>query len=313
MKTRAVLCGGGELAGAAEALGLVPSEPAQADIALIDLRSPEALPAAAVLGGSIPRVVVVHDAQAKIAEALGIPAKVLARSCEPAVLGPLIAAALPAGPARATRSVLVTSCRGGVGRSLLVANLARRVATTRATIALDITGTGALGWWLGAACAGWEDLEGLSDELSAEQLAVVATEVTAGLRILGGAPQAPSNALTDRVLRAALELAELVLIDAPTLTEERARQLAGSVGRVIVLTYDDAVSVATLGAANVPPTAWLIASQSSSATIADRDVFRTLPRAEASIAAAASSRGPVEGALGKAYDELAELVLIDSS
>jgi hypothetical protein len=40
-------------------------------------------------------------------------------------------------------------------------------------------------------------------------------------------------------------------------------------------------------------------------------VFRALPRAESVIAAAMSRPGALGGALGKAYDELAEIIAID--
>ncbi len=313
MSIRVALCGGPELASAADVLGLTRVEPARADIALVDLRAAEAIPLASALAAGIPRVVVVSDEQRGLAEALGVPTRSIAPSCEPAVLGPLIAATLPPARRHATRSLLITSVRGGVGRSLLTANLARRLASRRSTVGLDLTGTGALSWWLGATAAGWEDLEGLSAELSAEHLAVVATEVAAGLRIIGGPPRAPSVALGPSVLRAALELAEVVLLDAPVLAEERTRSLVERVDRVLVLSYDDPVSAASLAAAELPDGAWLVASQCTGTTLGGREVFRALPRAESAVAAAASRPGGVGGPLGKAYDELAELIAIDTT
>jgi cellulose biosynthesis protein BcsQ len=208
---------------------------------------------------------------------------------------------------------MVTSVRGGAGRSLLVANLARRLAPFRATLCLDLTADGTLSWWLGATSASWSDLEELTDELTAEHLGVVATEPAAGLRLVGGPPFAPSVQLAQSAFRAALELSEIVLIDAPTLADERTRRLAGSVDRVIVMSYDDPISVAALASADIPESAWLIASQSVATSLGGRDVFRALPRAEGTIAAATSRPNALGGPLGKAYDGLAEIIAIDAT
>jgi len=108
-------------------------------------------------------------------------------------------------------------------------------------------------------------------------------------------------------------LSEIVLLDAPTLADERTRRLTGAVDRVIVMSYDDPISVAALAAADVPDEAWLIASQSVSASLSGRDVFRSLPRAEGAIAAATSRPSALGGAIGKAYDELAEIIAIDAT
>src|SRR5207253_8848024 len=113
---------------------------------------------------------VLGDEQVSLASALGVSDRSVARSCEPAVLGPLIAATLPPARRGSTRSVLVTSARGGAGRSLLVANLARRLAPPRSTPRLDPTGDGTLGWWLGATTGGWSDLEELTGGLTAGHL-----------------------------------------------------------------------------------------------------------------------------------------------
>ena len=313
MKLRVTLYGGSELASAADALGLIPADAATAALALIDLREPGSVAQAAALPAELPRVVIGDEAQIELAGALGMLKRSVARSCEPAELGPLIAATVPAMRRQATRSVLVTSVRGGVGRSLLAANLARRLAPTRSTLALDVTGGGALAWWLGSTAATWADLEGLRDELSAEHLGVVATEAAPGLRVVGGPPSAPSASLARSALRAALELSEIAIVDAPTLADERTRQLLGAVDRVVVLSYDDPVSIAALAASDIPQDAWLVASQSAATSLSGRDVFRTLPRAEGAIAAAASRPSAVGGALGRAYDELAEIVAIDST
>ena len=313
MTVRVTLCGGSELAVAAEVLGLIAVETARADLAVVDLRDSEALSRAATLPPELPRVVVLGDAQVTLASALGVPQRSVARSCEPAVLGPLIAATLPPAKRGSTRSILVTSARGGAGRTLLVANLARRLAPLRSTLCLDLTGDGTLGWWLGVTTANWSDLEDLADELTAEHLGVVATEAAPGLRIVGGPPHGPSVGLAQSAFRAALELSELVLLDGPTLADERTRRLVPSVDRVIVMSYEDPISIAALAAADVPEAAWLVASQSVATSLSGRDVFRALPRAESAISAATSRPGAIGGALGKAYDELADIITIDAA
>jgi Mrp family chromosome partitioning ATPase len=313
LTVRVALYGGAELANAAQVLGLVTVDAVRADLALVDLRDAEALARAATLAPELPRVVVLADEQVALASALGVPSRSVARSCEPAVLGPLITATLPPARRGSTRSILVTSARGGAGRSLLVSNLARRLPLLRTTICLDLTGDGTLSWWLGVTAAGWSDLEDLADELTAEHLGVVATEAGPGLRIVGGPPHAPSLRLAQSAFRAALELSEIVLIDAPILADERARRLVPSVDRVIVVSYDDPISIAALASADVPEAAWLIASQSLASSLAGRDVFRALPRGEGAIAAATSRPSALGGALGKAYDELAEIIAIDAT
>ena len=313
MTVRVALYGGAELATAAGVLGLIAVEPARADLALVDLRDAGGVSQAATLAAELPRVVVLADEQVALAAALGVSSRAISRSCEPAVLGPLIAAALPPAKRSSTRSIMVSSVRGGAGRSLLVANLARRLAPLRATLCLDLTGDGTLSWWLGATTGGWSDLEDLTDELTAEHLGVVATEAAPGLRLVGGPPFAPTVQLAQSAFRAALELSEIVLVDAPTLADERTRRLAASVDRVIVMSYDDPISLAALASADIPETAWLIASQSMATSLGGRDVFRALPRADGAIAAATSRPNALGGALGKAYDGLAEIIAIDAS
>ena len=313
MTVRVALCGGTELANAAAVLGLISVDATRADLAVVDLRDATAISQAATLAPELPRVVVVADGHVELAGALGVPTRRIARSCEPAVLGPLIAATLPSATRRSTNSVMVTSARGGAGRSLLVANLARRLAHMRATLCLDLTGDGTLGWWLGAMGGRWADLEDLTDELTAEHLGVVATDAAPGLRLLGGPPFAPTVRLAESVFRAAVQLSEIVLIDAPTLADERTRRLSTSVDRVIVMSYEDPISVAALAAADIPEGAWLIASQSIATSLAGRDVFRALPRAEGAIAAATSRPVALGGTLGKAYDDLAEIIAIDAA
>lgn len=309
---RAAICGGDDLRSAAVTLGLEPCETGRPDLILVDLRDPASCAAAAALESAIPRVAVAGENERALAAALGYDASSIAASCEPAALGPLVVAALPRAPRRATRVVVITGVRGGVGRTLLVANLARRLATRLSVAAVDATGTGALGWWLQCSPRPWTELEGLTDELSAEHLAVVAVE-SETLRVIGGAPVAPTRALAESTVRAAASLAELVIVDAPLLADERGRALATLADRVLILSYDDPLSLMTIDVSDVPADAWLMASQSRAPRLGERAAFRALPRDEAAIAAALSGRRVAGGALGRAYDELAELIALDAS
>ncbi len=311
MKTRVAVCGA-ELAGAAAALGLDGADGAP-DLVLVDLRDPVAVARAALLPRDIPRVVVADSARRDLALALGIPASGIADSADPAALGPAIAAALPKAARRATRVVLVSGVRGGVGRTLLVVNLALRLARTLSVVALDATGTGGLGWWLRAPARSWSELEGLVAELSPEHLAVVAEEPTPGVRVIGGAPAMPSVALTSAAASAAQELGDVVLVDAPPLADERTRALFARVDRTLVLCYTDPASLAGLDAAALPEDPWLIASQTTARVIGGREVFRALPRDDAAVAAAMTKRARAGGALGRAFDELAELLADDAT
>jgi hypothetical protein len=309
---RAAICGGDDLRAAAATLGLEPCEAGRPDLVLVDLRDASACAVAAAFESSVPRVVVAGETERALAAALGFDASSIAATCEPAALGPLIVAALPRTARRATRIVVVTGMRGGVGRTLLVANLARRLASRLPVAVVDVTGTGALGWWLQCAPRTWAELEGLTDELTAEHLAVIAEE-SVGLRVIGGAPVAPTRALAESTVRAAASLAELILVDAPVLADERGRALAALAERVLVLSYDDPLSLAMLDASDDLSDAWLIASQSRAARIGERVAFRALPRDEDAVGAALSGRRATGGALGRAYDELAELLALDAS
>ena len=309
---RAAICGGDDLRRAAATLGLEPCETGRPDLILVDLRDPMSCAAAAALDSAIPRVAVAGENERALAAALGYDASSIAATCEPAALGPLVVAALPRAPRRATRVVVVTGVRGGLGRTLLVANLARRLTARFSVAAVDATGTGALGWWLQCSPRPWTELEGLTDELTAEHLAVVAVE-SATLRVIGGAPIAPTRALAESTVRAAASLAELVLVDAPVLADERGRSLAAVADRLLVLSYDDPLSLVTIDASDVPADAWLMASQSRAPRLGERTAFRALPRDEAAVAAALSGRRAAGGALGRAYDELTELIALDAS
>jgi len=75
-----------------------------------------------------------------------------------------------------------------------------------------------------------------------------------------------------------------------------------------VLSYADAASTAALATAELPSSAWLIGSQAPIS-----GAFRVLPRDERSIGDALERRGRASGPLGRAYDELAELLAIDAS
>jgi len=309
---RAAICGGDDLRAAAAALGLDPCDAGRPELVLVDLRDSAACALAAAIESGIPRVAVAGESERALAAALGYDASSIAATCEPAALGPLVVAALPRTPRRATRLVVITGARGGVGRSLLAANLARRLASRLTVVAIDATGTGALGWWLECAPRPWTELEGLTDELTAEHLAIVATE-SAGVRVIGGAPVGPTRALAESTVRAAASLAELVLVDAPLLADDRGRALAAVADRVLLPSYDDPLSVATLDASEIPSGAWFVASQSRAMRIGDRAAFRALPRDEAAVGAALSGRRAVGGTLGRAYDELADLVALDAS
>lgn len=312
MSPRAAICGGIDLRAAAAALGLEACDAGRPDLVLVDLRDAAACAAAGALDSGIPRVAVAGETERALAAALGYDASSIAATCEPAALGPLVVAALPRRPRRATRVIVVTGARGGVGRTLLSANLARRLGSRVRVAAIDATGTGALGWCLQCVPRAWAELEGLADELTGEHLAVVAAD-GGGPSVIGGAPLAPTRALAESTVRAATSLAELVLVDAPLLADDRARALAALADRVLVLSYDDPLSIANLDASEPPGDAWLIASQARAARIGDRAAFRALPRDEAAVSAALSGRRAAGGALGRAYDELAELIALDAS
>lgn len=305
--TRATVCGA-SLSIAAAALGLeaVDERP---DLVLVDLSDPVAVARAAEIGAEIPRVAVADPTQHALLRAAGASVA-LARSSEPAVLGPLISSAVPARPRPATRLLVVTSIGGGVGRTLLVANLAARLAARSSVLVVDATGSGAASWWLRLAAAPWSDLEGLVDELTVEHLAIVAAERDR-LRVVGGAAAMPSLPLLLASARAAVSLADLVIVDAPALPDERAIALREIADRCIVLARDDPASAPALGEV-VDERIWLLASRSREPVLHGHQTLRAIPDDPPAVTAA--SRGPdaVGGALGRAYDDLAELVAIDS-
>ena len=305
--TRVAICGGDELRAACEVLGLEPATSAPR-LVLVDLRVPGAAVAAASFAADIPRILVATSEQATWLRSLGGDLTSIASSADAAAIGPLVARCLPQPVRQRTRIVTVSAARGGAGRTLCAANLARRLAEHGTVLALDATGSGALGWWLGVEARPWSELETLAGELRAEHLELVATPVTPRLSVLGGPPLVPSPAMLGMTIAAARELADLVIVDAPVLADERARVAVARSDRVLVLGYADPASHAALVAADVPASSWLIGAQGPI-----EGAFRDLPRDEGPIADALSERGAVGGALGRAYDDLAEILAIDAA
>jgi Mrp family chromosome partitioning ATPase len=308
--TAVAICGGAELHSACDVLGLEPAT-SQPGLVLVDLRLEDAVASAAAFAADIPRIVIGTPEQIALLAALGGDRLLAATSADAAVIGPLVAQALPQAMPERTRVVTLTAARGGTGRTLCAANLARRLAGDRAVVAIDGTGTGALGWWLGVDPRPWSELEALAGELRAEHVELVAASAAPRLSVVGGAPALPSADVLGLTIAAARERADLVLIDAPLLQDERARVAAARSDRVLVLSYADAPSRAALASADVPAGAWIIGSQCQAGPI--EDAFRVLPRDEGAIADALGTRGRVGGALGRTYDELAELLAIDAT
>ena len=308
--TAVAICGGAELRAACDVLGLDPAT-ARPRLVLVDLRVEGAAASAAAFAADIPRIVIGTPEQTTLLAALGGDRLLVATSADAAAVGPLVARAFPAAVPERTRVVTLTAARGGTGRTLCAANLARRLAGDRAVVAIDGTGTGALGWWLGVDPRPWSELEALAGELRAEHVELVAALAAPRLSIVGGAPALPSADVLAMTIAAARERADLVLIDAPPLPDERARVAATRSDRVLVLSYADPPSRAALASADVPAGAWIIGSQCEADQI--DDAFRVLPRDEGAIADALGARERVGGALGRAYDELAELLAIDAT
>ena len=308
---RVAVFGGDELRASVRALGFDPVTDG-AVVALVDTRSDDALREAAALPPGIARVGLVAESERPLLAALGIDASRLVQSAEPAVLGPVLTALIPSEPRPATRVVVVTGVRGGVGRTLLAANLAHRICAKLPVCVIDATGSGAVSWWLGCAPRPWAELEGLAEELSPDHLAVLAENPRTGIHVLGAAPHAPSAAILSATVRAATSLDDLVIVDAPTIGDHLARAMRVFAPRVLVLAYDDPWSAPAL-AADLWDDAWLLASQSRASSIGTRSVFRALPRDESAVAAALGSRAAIRGALGKAYDDLAELLVLDAT
>ncbi len=305
--TQVAICGGDELRSACEILGLEPATGVPR-LVIVDLRAPGAATEASTFAADIPRIVVATAEQAASLAALGAERIAVAPSADAAILGPLVARSLPVATRDRTRVVTVTAARGGTGRTLCAASLARHLAADRTVLAIDATGTGALGWWLGVAPRSWSELEALTGELRDEHVELVATTVSPRLSLVGGPPAIPSASVLELTIAAARTLADVVLVDAPLLSDERARLAAARSDRVLVFSYPDPASLAALAEAELPDSAWLLGSQGALV-----DAFRVLPRDEPAVAAALSRRGPMGGALGRAYAELGELLAIDAT
>ena len=303
---RVAICGGDELRSTCAELGLQQSSAPQ--VVLADLRHPGATEQAGSYPPAVPRILIGPAEQTACFAALGGTADRFTASADARSIGPLIVELIPDPVGERTRVVTLTAARGGVGRTLCAANLARRLTDAGSVIALDATGTGGLGWWLGVEARPWSELEVLAAELRVEQVELVATAVAPRLTLLGGAPTAPSLEALTATIGVARTLADLVLVDAPLLADPRAQAAVARSDRVLVLSYADPASSAVLASAELPPSAWLIGSQAP--VIGE---FRLLPRDERSIGDALERRGTVSGLLGRAYDELAELLAIDAS
>lgn len=309
---RVAVCGGDDLRASIDALGFVPVDEG-AVLAVVEASDPQAIARAAALPADLPRAIVGTAEHRALLFAIGAPRSAVADSIEPAILGPVLVALLPPARPPRTRVVAVTGVRGGVGRTLLATNLARRIARRMKVCLVDATGSGAAAWWLRCDASPWSSLEGLVDEMSADHLGVVAHETAPGLRLVGGAFGSPSEAIVSATVRAAAASDDVVVVDAPPAWAPIFAALRRVADRCLVLAYEDPSSIAALAAAAPRDEDWIIASQSRAQHIGDRAVFRAMPRDEPAVASAFARRDSVGGTLGRAYDDLADLVVIDAS
>ena len=293
------------------ALGYEPVEDG-ARLAVIDLSDADAVARAAGSEVDAPRVFLCGPEQLSFVAAAGVPPDRIASASDPAVLGPVIARAFPRERRTATRIVVVTGVRGGVGRTLLVANLALRVSAHLRVCVVDATGSGNAAWWLRCDARPWSELEALADELSPDQLGVVVNEPRTNLHLVGGRGAAPTSAILASTMRAATHLDDLVIVDLPPLFASGTGPAREWADRTLVLAYDEPLSLDVLEGLSADE-GWLIASQTSASRLGRHDVFRALPRDDASVRAALGTRTPAGGALGRAYDDLAKLIAIDAS
>ena len=305
--TRVLACGA-TFAAAIETLGLDPVDD-HPDLVLVDVDDDEAIARAAEVPVEIPRIAVVGPERDVILRAVGSTVAV-ALSSHPAAIGPLVARLAPTRSRSATRVVVVTGTGGGLGRTLLTANIAARIATRVTVLVLDATGSGVAAWWLGLAPGSWADLEGLVGELTAEHIAVVASE-RERVRLIGAHGVMPSAALLAATSRACEGWSDLVLIDAPVLVDERTRAVMEVADRTLVLTADSAPHAAVLDALSPDERTWLIASRCKAERIRGHPVLRALPDDPAAVRGAIRGPSIAGGALGRAYDELAELIALD--
>lgn len=280
------------------------------EIILVDLSDEAAVTSAAGIHPMVPRLAVAGTVQAAFIQALGRGGFELVTRAEPAAMGPLIARLAPRPARSATRLVVVTGVAGGCGRTLLAVNLALRLATRGSVALVDLTGSGSASWWLRVAAAPWAEIEGVASELTPEHLAVVASE-RGRVRVIGGAGSVPSAELGLATTRASLGLADIVVVDGPPLLDERTRVIVGLADRVLVVATDDPWSAAQLAAASRDH--WFIASRCEREEIASHGVMRSLPDDPVAVRSAAQGDGTVGGRLGRAYDDLAELLAIDAT
>jgi hypothetical protein len=301
--TRAIVCGSALLP-AALVLGLDLVDEG-AEIVLVDLADPQAVARAGAADPTVRRIVVPGGAAGDVLRALGTAGFATAPDRTAPAIGPLVAGAAPAPLPARTRVLLVTGLGGGCGRTTLAVELALRLAT-RGVLLIDLTGSGSAASQLGIEAGPWSDLEGLIDELAPEHLGVVAAD-RGGVRLIGGPGPRPTTALALRVTRAAVDAADLVIVDAPAVADERTVALLGLADRIIHVVPADARRDRAARAA--PHGAWVIVSGGAGAP---PGTFRSLPNDPGAFRRAGDGV-PVGGALGRAYDELAEVIAIDST
>ena len=308
--TRIAVFGPQPLRDAVATCGFEPAD--DGAVAVVDATDAEAMVRAAELTATTPRIIVAPPELHASLRAFGTdPLRIVAEP-RAAAIGPVIAHLLPERARPTTRVVVVTGVRGGVGRTLLATNLARRLAGAHRVCLVDATGSGAAAWWLRVAAPSWSTLEGLAEEMSPEHLAVVAHEAAPGLHLVGAGYAAPSAAVIRATVRAAATSHDVVIVDAPGVHDSLTASLRKVADRWLVLAYDDPISADTI-AASLESADWLIAAQSADRRLGMHDVFRALPRDEGAIAAAFAARAAVRGRLGRAYDELAEILAVDAS
>lgn len=307
--TRALVLGESVMPAAA-ALG-VEQVADRADVVLVDLRDPSAVAAAADTDPMVPRIVLAGPEQTALLRALGRGGFEVADAAEPARIGPLVARLAPPRPRSRTRLVVVTGVAGGSGRTLLAAGLAMRLATRGSVAVIDLTGSGAAAWWLRLSAAPWSEIEAVTEELTPEHLAVVASE-RGSIRVVGGGGSMPSVELGIAAVRAGLGLADLVVVDAPALRDERTEAVLALADRVLVPASDEPASRAQLEALPKDPY-WILSSRSVADRVGGHSVIRALPDDPTAVRAAAAGDGFVGGSLGRAYDELAEILAIDAT
>jgi hypothetical protein len=310
---RALALGSEELRSCLEPLGLV-LDLTDPEVVLVDADDADAVAIAAGANGSIPRIFVASSARADLLRAAGA-AYVVARPFSPSTIGPALLA-IERATARPPRTFLFLSASGATGRTSLVANIGLRLARRTPVVIIDATGTGALGWRLGLPVAPWSDLTAVGDELSEAQLRLAAGE-REGALVVGG-----SGAFTEEQLARVIAVGRglgVVLVDGP------AHWLLGAslverADRILVSANPDPASVAltaALCAGALARGAQLVVSQAREADVADlRAAFGhapafLLPRDERACAEALRRRGPTGGALGRAYDAIAEIALAE--